>query len=43
MIKAKKVLRIEDNPNDIELSLRVLKMGGIRNEVVVARDGVERA
>ncbi len=37
----KTILLIEDNPDDVDLTLRALKKGGIINEVVVARDGVE--
>lgn len=35
------ILLIEDNPDDEALTLRALKKNHIRNEVVVARDGVE--
>lgn len=35
------ILLVEDNPDDQELTLRALKKNNIRNEVVVARDGVE--
>lgn len=35
------ILLIEDNPDDEALTLRALKKNNIRNEVVVARDGVE--
>jgi CheY-like chemotaxis protein len=37
----KKILVVEDNPNDEALTLRALKKNNILNEVVVARDGVE--
>ncbi len=37
----KKILLVEDNPDDVELTLRALKKNNILNEVVVARDGVE--
>lgn len=37
----KKVLLVEDNPDDVELTLRALKKNNIINEVVVAKDGVE--
>lgn len=33
------ILLVEDNPDDVELTLRALKKNNIRNEVVVARDG----
>jgi two-component system, response regulator len=35
------MLLVEDNPDDEALTLRALKKNNIRNEVVVARDGVE--
>jgi two-component system response regulator len=35
------ILLVEDNSDDEELTLRALKRNHIRNEVVVARDGVE--
>jgi len=35
------ILLVEDNPDDEALTLRALKNNNIRNEVVVARDGVE--
>jgi CheY-like chemotaxis protein len=35
------ILLIEDNPDDEALTLRALKKNNIKNEVVVARDGVE--
>jgi two-component system, response regulator len=41
MIEAKVILLVEDNPSDEALSLRALKKNNIRNEVVVAHDGVE--
>lgn len=37
----KTILLVEDNPDDEALTLRALKKNNIRNEVVVARDGVE--
>ena len=39
--KIKKILLIEDNPDDEALTLRALKKNNILNEVVVARDGEE--
>lgn len=39
--KAKVILLVEDNPDDEALTLRALEKNNIRNEVVVARDGVE--
>jgi len=35
------ILLVEDNPDDVVLTLRALKKNNILNEVVVARDGVE--
>ena len=35
------ILLVEDNPDDIELTLRALKKNNILNKVVVANDGVE--
>jgi CheY-like chemotaxis protein len=37
----KKILLVEDNPDDVELTLRALKKNNILNEVVVAHDGQE--
>jgi len=35
------ILLVEDNPDDEALPLRALRKNNIRNEVVVAHDGVE--
>lgn len=35
------LLLIEDNPDDIELTLRAMKAHQIADEILVARDGVE--
>jgi CheY-like chemotaxis protein len=35
------ILLVEDNPDDVALTLRALKKNNITNEVVVARDGIE--
>lgn len=37
----KVILLVEDNPDDVELTLRALKKNNIANEVVVAGDGEE--
>jgi two-component system, response regulator len=37
----KTILLVEDNPDDIELTLHALKKNNIKNEVTVARDGAE--
>ncbi len=35
------ILLVEDNPNDVEITVRALKKGQVRNELTVARDGQE--
>jgi len=35
------ILLVEDNPDDVDLTLRSLKKHNISNEVVVTRDGAE--
>lgn len=40
-MERKIILLVEDNPNDEELTLVALGQNKIRNEVVVAHDGVE--
>ena len=37
----KVILLVEDNPDDVELTRRALKRNNIKNEAVVASDGVE--
>ena len=37
----KAILLVEDNPDDVELTLRALKQYNIRNEITVVRDGAE--
>jgi two-component system, response regulator len=40
-LEKKIILLVEDNPDDVELTLMAFKKSNISNEVVVARDGVE--
>lgn len=35
------ILLVEDNPNDVELTLRALKKNNVTNRIHVARDGAE--
>jgi two-component system response regulator len=35
------ILLVEDNPDDVELTLRAFRRNGLRAEIVVARDGIE--
>jgi CheY-like chemotaxis protein len=35
------ILLVEDNPDDVTLTLRALKKNNVTNEVIVASDGVE--
>jgi len=37
----RKILLVEDNPDDVTLTMRALKSHNITNDVVVAQDGVE--
>lgn len=41
MEEMKRILLVEDNPNDLELTLTGLAEHNLANEVVVAHDGVE--
>lgn len=41
MIELKRILLVEDNPNDIELTLEALAEHNLANRVVVLNDGVE--
>jgi CheY-like chemotaxis protein len=40
-MKNKVILLVEDNPDDIKLTMRALKKANVMNEVVVAQDGTE--
>jgi CheY-like chemotaxis protein len=39
--KAADILLVEDNPQDLELTLRALRKGNLANNIEVARDGAE--
>jgi two-component system response regulator len=41
IMKTKNILLVEDNPDDVQLTLRALKKSKIMNDVIVAQDGVE--
>src|SRR6185369_13447817 len=38
---SKTILLVEDNPDDVKLTLRAFKRNNMMNPIVVARDGVE--
>jgi two-component system response regulator len=40
-VNAPGILLVEDNPDDVDLTLRAFRRNGLRAEVHVARDGVE--
>lgn len=40
-MKHKPILLVEDNPDDEALAMRAFLRAGVRNEVIVVRDGVE--
>ena len=41
MKKGKNILLVEDNPDDVTLTLRAFKMENIANEIIVTTDGAE--
>lgn len=41
MMDKKRILLVEDNPDDALLTLRALEKNNILNEVIIARDGAE--
>ena len=41
MSNNKKILLVEDNPDDVELTLRAFKKNNIMNKIIVKRDGAE--
>jgi len=41
MADKKTILLVEDNPDDVDLTLRALKKYYVKNTIVVAKDGVE--
>jgi CheY-like chemotaxis protein len=40
-MKTKTILLVEDNPDDVELTLHALKNNNIKNKVIVVNDGAE--
>lgn len=40
-MRSKVILLVEDNPDDVELTLRAFEKNNISSDVIVARDGVE--
>jgi CheY-like chemotaxis protein len=41
MVNQKSILLVEDNPDDVELTMRALKKNNIKNEIIVATDGMD--
>jgi len=39
MIRSRIILLVEDNPNEVELTLRAFEKNKVSKEIVVARDG----
>lgn len=40
MLNQRSILLVEDNPDDVELTMRALEKNNIKNEIIVANDGV---
>jgi two-component system response regulator len=40
-VEEKVILLVEDNPDDVELTLRAFRQNNIANKMIIARDGVE--
>jgi two-component system, response regulator len=40
-LENKRILLVEDNPDDIDLMLHAFRKGSLKNEVTVVRDGAE--
>jgi two-component system response regulator len=40
-VNASTILLVEDNPDDVDLTLRAFRRNGLQTEIVVARDGVQ--
>ena len=40
-MEEKIILLVEDNPDDVDLTIRAFKKNNITNKVIVAKDGVE--
>lgn len=40
-MKDKTILLVEDNPDDVALTIRALKKNNLLNEIIIARDGAE--
>jgi two-component system, response regulator len=40
-VSKRHILLVEDNPDDVELTLRAFRKNNIANEILVARDGAE--